>query len=98
MAETAQEDANVLDEPAPTVIFQSFGDSSLVFILRCFIDSVEKRARTISALNQAINKKFNEASIVIAFPQRDLHIASSEPLSVKIEGTSQEQTESGNPL
>lgn len=90
MTEAAREDANVLDEPAPSVIFQSFGDSSLVFILRCFIDSVDKRARTISTLNQVINRKFKEAGIVIAFPQRDLHIDSSKPLSVKIEDASQE--------
>jgi len=76
----------------PSVIFQSFGDSSLVFILRCFIDSIEKRAQTISTLNQAINKKFKEAGIVIAFPQRDLHIDASEPLSVRIEAAKQDQT------
>ena len=95
MTEAAREDENVLDEPVPSVIFQSFGDSSLVFILRCFIDSIEKRAQTISTLNQAINKKLKEAGIVIAFPQRDLHIDVSEPLSVRIEGDQQDQTGEG---
>jgi potassium efflux system protein len=96
MLEAAREDVNVIDDPAPSVIFESFGDNSLQIILRCFVCEIDKRVRTISALNQAVNKKFNEAGIVIAFPQRDLHIDSSKPLSVKIEDASQEQKESGN--
>ena len=98
MLEAAREDVNVIDDPAPSVIFESFGDNSLQIILRCFVCEIDKRVRTISALNQAVNKKFNEAGIVIAFPQRDLHIDSSKPLSVKVESASQEQTESGKPL
>jgi len=95
MLEAAREDVNVIDDPAPSVIFESFGDNSLQIILRCFVCEIDKRVRTISALNQAVNKKFNESGIVIAFPQRDLHIDSTKPLSVKVESASQEQTESG---
>ena len=85
MKEVAKDNDGVLDEPVPTVIFQSFGDSALIIILRCFIDSAEKRAQIISTLNLAINEKFKEAGIVIAFPQRDLHIDTSRPLPVHIE-------------
>ena len=89
MKDVACKNDDVLDEPRPSVIFQSFGDSALIMILRCFIDSAETRARIVSALNLEINKKFNEAGIVIAFPQRDLHINASRPLPVHIAETQQ---------
>jgi potassium efflux system protein len=92
MDEAARQNKNVLDQPSPNVIFQSFGDNALNIILRCFVSSVEYRESTISELNRAINRKFNEAGIVIAFPQRDLHIDASEPLSVRIEAAQQDQT------
>ena len=96
MEEAARQNKKVLHEPPPSVIFQSFGDNALVIILRCFVDSVDHREEAISTLNQAIDKKFNEAGIVIAFPQRDLHIDIAEPLSVRIEGAQQDQTKEGN--
>ncbi|MTW19597.1 mechanosensitive ion channel domain-containing protein [Allochromatium palmeri] len=85
LAEAARENANVLDEPAPTVIFETFGDNALGLLLRCFVDSIDLRVSTISALNEAINDKFNAAGISIAFPQRDLHLDTIKPLRVQIE-------------
>lgn len=89
LEEAARENENVLDDPTPSVIFETFGDNSLGLLLRCFVDSTDLRFPTISALNQAINDKFNAAGIVIAFPQRDLHLDTSEPLRVSIEGARQ---------
>jgi len=85
----AAENESVLDDPPPSVIFETFGDNSLVLLLRCFVASAELRYPTISALNQAINDKFNAAGINIAFPQRDLHLDSISPLRVKIEGANE---------
>jgi potassium efflux system protein len=96
MEQVAGENENVLLEPPPSVIFHSFGDSALIIILRCFVDSVDKRIVTVSELNQAINDKFNENGIVIAFPQQDLHLHASDPLSVRIEGVQQDQAGKGN--
>ena len=87
LAEAARETPNVLDEPAPTVIFETFGDNALGLLLRCFVDSIDLRVSTISALNEAINDKFNAAGISIAFPQRDLHLDTIKPLRVRIEHT-----------
>ena len=87
LEEAARENPNVLDEPAPTVIFETFGDNALGLLLRCFVDSIDLRVSTISALNEAINDKFNAAGIAIAFPQRDLHLDSIKPLRVQIEHT-----------
>jgi potassium efflux system protein len=84
LQEAARENRNVLDDPAPSVIFESFGDNSLGLLLRAFVDSVDLRYPTLSALNEAINDKFNAAGIVIAFPQRDLHLDTVRPLQVEL--------------
>ncbi len=83
-SEAADEHERVLKEPKPTVIFNGFGDNSLNLTLRCFIDSIEARMPAVSDLHQAINDKFNAAGIVIAFPQRDVHLDTTGPLDVRI--------------
>jgi potassium efflux system protein len=87
LKEAADENPNVLAEPSPSVIFETFGDNSLGLLLRCFVDSIDLRVKTISELNEAINDKFTAAGISIAFPQRDLHLDSIKPLRVQIEHT-----------
>ena len=84
LEEAAAENENTLDDPAPSVIFESFGDNSLSLLLRSFVNSAQMRYPTISALNEAINDKFNSAGIVIAFPQRDLHLDATRPLQVEL--------------
>lgn len=84
LEEAAREHLKVLSEPAPSVIFEGFGDNALTMVLRCFVDSVDVRMRTVSELNQAINDKFMAAGISIAFPQRDLHLDTTRPLQVEI--------------
>jgi potassium efflux system protein len=89
LEEAARENENVLDDPAPSVIFETFGDNALGLLLRGFVDSTDLRFPTVSALNQAINDKFNAAGIVIAFPQRDLHLHTSQPLQVELRGAAE---------
>jgi len=83
--EAAQENERVVDEPAPFVSFEGFGDNALTFLLRAYIGDLSYRLSTISDLHKAINQKFNEAGVVIAFPQRDLHLNTSEPLRINIQ-------------
>jgi potassium efflux system protein len=85
LEEAAMANGNVLADPPPTVIFQGFGDSALSIVLRCHVGTIDDRPFTVSALNEAINDKFSEAGIAIAFPQRDLHLVTSTPLRVSIE-------------
>ena len=72
----------VLQEPAPDVIFIGFGDSSLDFELRVWTtDSLRTPLILKSDLYFAIFKAFRENDIEIPFPQRDLHLRSvSGPL------------------
>jgi len=74
----ANEHPNVLDDPVARVTFEAFGDSTLNFVLRCYIASMHTRLDTIHELNEAIHDRFNEEGLEIAFPQRDLHIRSVE--------------------
>jgi len=66
------------------VTFDSFDENALKIVLRCFIGSMDFWRLTTSELHQEINRKFAEAGIVIAFPQRDVHLNTSTPLDVRI--------------
>jgi potassium efflux system protein len=84
MLEAAREHPEVLADPAPSVIFDEFGDNALSLKLRCFVPSMDNRIFVFSALHESINKKFNDAGLVIAFPQRDVHLDTSKPLDIRI--------------
>ena len=84
MEEAAAENSNVLEEPSPSILFDAFGDNTLNLVLRCFVGAQDVRMTTRTQLHQAINKRFNEAGITIAFPQRDVHLDTLKPLEVRI--------------
>ncbi len=84
MAEAAEENERVLSDPMPFVTFEGFGDNALALNLRCYLDSLDFRLVTITELHAAINQKFNDAGLVIAFPQRDVHLDTSRPLDIRI--------------
>ena len=46
----------------------------LNLILRAYLPDMDNRLRAISEIHTEIDRRFAEAGIVIAFPQRDLHI------------------------
>ncbi len=85
MEEAANENKYTLDEPAPFVTFESFGDNALTLVLRYFIDNMDYRLLSKSSLHEAINKKFSAAGISIAFPQRDVHLDTTRPLEIRIQ-------------
>ena len=66
-----------MKDPAPSVFFVEFGDSSLNFELVAWSDEMSHRPqRYRSDLNFAIHRKLREAGIEIPFPQRDFNIRS----------------------
>lgn len=77
LTQVAKESRRVLRDPPPQVLFLGFGDSSLSFELRVFVRSVAQLFVTRHELHMSIDKAFREAGIVIAFPQRDLHLVSA---------------------
>ena len=70
---------DVLPEPKPDVIFTDYGDNSLNFSLRVW---TSQRAHTPLVLKSdlyfALFKTFSARGIDLPFPQRDLHLRSSD--------------------
>lgn len=96
LRKAAKENERVLEDPEPLITFEGFGDNALTLVLRCYLDSLENRLSTISELHQNINEKFKTAGISIAFPQRDVHLSTAEPLDIRVhQDRSQAQKPSG---
>jgi potassium efflux system protein len=72
----AKENPKVVNVPEPQVLFLSFGESSLDFELRVWLFDIGERLKVRSELHQEIDRRFREAKIEIAFPQRDLRLRS----------------------
>jgi potassium efflux system protein len=85
----AREDERVLEEPAPGVVFDRFADSSLNLAFRVFVGTLEDRLPVITDMHREIHRRFAEAGITIAFPQRDLHMETLAPLKVEVVGGGQ---------
>lgn len=67
----------VLRKPAPELLFESYGESSLDFNLVVWTSNYIQRPMFLkSTLYYAIFKEFTAQNIKIPFPQRDLHIRS----------------------
>ena len=75
VGDVARQHPLVLEEPAPVVTFEQFGDSSLRINLRFFMDQLDQRIRVSSAIMLEINRRFNEQGIVVSLSL--IHI--SEP-------------------
>lgn len=73
----------LLSDPPPIVTFEGFGDNTLNLVVRTYLPDLENRLVTIHELHTRINDEFNRAGIEIAFPQRDLHIRSIDPLAAQ---------------
>jgi small-conductance mechanosensitive channel len=73
------EQKEVLPDPKPLVTFEDFGDNSLVFETTYWIHSnVEGGLRlTRSNIRFRLDELFEEHNIVVAFPQRDVHLDGS---------------------
>jgi potassium efflux system protein len=79
--EAVRSNPDVLPAPRPSVLFMGFGDSSLDFEIRAFVDSFDKRLRVQHEINSAVDRVLREHGIEIPFPQRDLHIRSAPGLA-----------------
>ncbi len=86
LLEVAQNHPQVSKEPAPVVLFEEFGSDSLNFELLVWIRArrVLERRKIESEIRHRINEIFNENGIVIAFPQRDVHLDSAKPIQVEV--------------
>ncbi len=76
LATAAGEHPDVLQDPPHSIIFDDFGDNALVFELFVWsLSTAERGIRVIrSDLRYRIEELFRENAVVIAFPQRDVHV------------------------
>ena len=64
----------VLLKPAPEVVFEQFGDSTLDFDLRVIVPTRDLFPKVRHELNMMINEAFREKNIEVAFPQREIRV------------------------
>jgi len=84
LLKAAKADALVLDNPGPRAVFLGFGDNSLNFELRVFINGIDDWIPVLHKLNQTVDREFRKAGITISFPQRDVHLDQIGPLEVRV--------------
>ena len=84
LLQAARKNPHVLEKPAAEAVFKGFGDSSLDFELRVYINGIENWWSMQHELNIAIDNAFKETGVTIAFPQRDVHLDATGPLEVRV--------------
>jgi small-conductance mechanosensitive channel len=84
LLQVVAEQKEVLQEPHPIVVFEDFGDNALIFDVFFWCEATgEKELRLIrSDMRFRIDQCFNENGIVIAFPQRDVHLYAKTPIEL----------------
>ncbi len=89
---------HVLADPAPLITFESFGDSSLNFTVRVYLQGLDKRLPTIHELHSEILERFRKEGIEISFPQRDLNVRKFDhPIEfTRADADSQEKASGGS--
>lgn len=86
MMQATKEQPKIHDSPEPFILFEDFGDNSLVF--RLYYWSAVAQPMDLGRINSAIrfriDELFREAGITISFPQRDVHLDTLKPLQIDI--------------
>ncbi|WP_428742052.1 mechanosensitive ion channel family protein [Tenacibaculum sp.] len=74
LLQAANEHPKVYQHPAPMVLFENFGDSSLDFKLIFTLNDSFQALIPKSDIRFRIDELFREHNVSIPFPQRDIHI------------------------
>lgn len=88
LLECARADSAVLADPSPEVLFADFGADAQVLRLQYWIGLGGPRAGPTvdSDLRHAISAAFAARGLMIAFPQRDVHLDVASPIDVRVQG------------
>jgi small-conductance mechanosensitive channel len=93
ISQAVNEQEDVLRDPPPVVLFEDFGDSALVFEAYFWINASKDRDLRVvrSNVRFCIDELFKQHDIVIAFPQRDIHVDGKLQLISNASSTANEQ-------
>lgn len=94
LTETLEQHPAVLDDPQSVVTFESFGDNSLLFVVRTYIATLNNRLKTIHELHTQIFNRFRDEGVEISFPQLDLHVRSVPSTAIEAMHNGQDQPSS----
>ena len=88
LRKATNEHKKIKDHPEPTILFRDFGDDALLFEVHFWIEMRTQmdRWQIESDLRYRIDELFREAGLVIAFPQRDVHLYPAGPLDIRMIG------------
>jgi small-conductance mechanosensitive channel len=80
MLEAAKASPRVLNSPPPSVWLDALGESSVQFVVQCWITDPEEGIGNVrSDVLKRVWKLFRENGIEIPFPQRDLNLRDNAP-------------------
>lgn len=86
MKQAADEQPETKSDPEPVVILEDYGDNAVIFESHfwCEVGGERELRRIRSAIRFRIDELFAENNIVIAFPQRDIHLDTPAPIRVQV--------------
>jgi small-conductance mechanosensitive channel len=85
MHRAVTEHGKVLKDPEPVVVFEDFGENALVFTVYFWLEVLTTDARVVrSDLRHIIGRRFEEAGISMAYPQREVHLNTAEPIRIQM--------------
>ena len=97
MLQAIHEHPNINKTPEPQIFFEDFGDNALIFDGYFWAEvRGERDQRSLrSDIRFRIDELFRENGIVIAFPQRDLHMNTLSPLDIRLVDPTEKATKKG---
>ncbi|RDC59369.1 Mechanosensitive channel MscK [Alteripontixanthobacter maritimus] len=97
MLEAAKSVRRVSKMPPPTIWLDAYGDSSVNFVIHCWITDPEEGIGNVkSEVLKSLWDKFAEAGVEIPFPQRDINLRGNEQFEQLIAAITQRMEERGN--
>ncbi|MGL4861468.1 MAG: mechanosensitive ion channel domain-containing protein, partial [Enterobacteriaceae bacterium] len=78
LLQAAQENPRILKEPAPQVLFNHFGDSTLDHELWVYVKEFNDRSASMDELHRRIDQLCRDNEINIAFNQLEVHLHKAE--------------------
>ncbi len=79
MRDIARNHPSILKYPEPAVLFTAFGDSTLNFALRFWVQDYDVGVSTSSDIRLSMEREFRAHNIEVAFPQLDVHVKQMPP-------------------